>query len=196
MKKILKRIATMATVLALIVIAGISMAACGNGSNGGDSIKDNNIDELKGYYANFEAQKLYYFDIDTNSYAYGQFSIGDAPKENGKYALTISRNDRRYSTDYANKLRYWSYEGTCSVWKSWTDILDSYNETLFISGSDAQSKDLSKKFYARDDQLVYSKISNLDEFFATVFPNVDIDLDDVTITYNNETVWEDLLLEA
>lgn len=195
MKKILKRIATMATVLALIVITGISMAACGNGSNGGDSIKDNNIDELKGYYANFDAQKLYYFDIDTNSYAYGKFSIGDAPKENGKYALTISRDDeRRYASDYSNKLQVYHGTDAFSVYKVWS--VEPSRESCLIISRDNDNSDLSKKFYARDDQLVYSKISNLDEFFANVFPNVDIDLDDVTITYSQETVWEDLLLEA
>ncbi len=191
MKQVFKRIATITTVLALIVITGITMAACG--SNGGENIKNNNIDNLNGYYANIEAQKLYYFDIANETYAYGEFSISDEADENGLYKLKITRHDDCYIDNYKNKLRIYKSDNVCSFFKVWNNNRD----TLLVSTArDTYSKDWSKGFWISDDHLVYSKISSLDEFLTTVFPNKVIDIDNVTIVYSEgDTVWKNLFME-
>ena len=190
MKQVLKRIATMATVLALIVITGISMAACG--SNGSDSVKDNNIDNLNGYYANIKAQKLYYFDVSNETYAYGVFSISDEADENGLYKLKITRDDEYFATANANKLRVWRGEDVCSVFKVWNN---NREQLLISTNTDTYSNDWSKEFWTSDDHLVYSKISSLNEFLTTVFPDKQIDTNNIVVTNTDNTLWENLLAE-
>ena len=192
MKKFMQRLLQMTAAIALIVLVGVSMTACGSDSSN-DSDKYCNIDNLNGFYANIETQRLYYFDIANEKYAYGEFSISEEPDENGFYKLTISRHDdRKFVDDYSNQLRVWRGDEVLSVFKVW----DKNRETLFISSRDAENKDLSKQFYVRDEKIVYSKISSLNEFFATVFPGKEIDTTDVTFTYSTETLWEDLFLAA
>ena len=197
MKKVFKRIATMAVALALIVITGISMAACGsdsgsNNSNSGNSSNTTtnicNIDNLSGFYANVEEQKLYYFEKTSNgglSGLPGVFSlVNEEPDENGLYHLRVTINYPA-GGKYAAKLQVNYGTKGVSIYHLWTDAKPSSTDLLIGTYGNDYDNDLSKQFYAEDEKIIYTKISSLDEFLATVFPNKVIDTTDTShvLTY-------------
>lgn len=206
MKKVFKRIATMAVALVLIVITGISMTACGsdNGSNKNNSSNSGNtttnicnIDNLNGYYANIEEKKLYYFEVDSISNnlggLQGEFSlVSEEPDENGLYHLRVNISNWPNGGKYAAKLKveHWTdvpgYPDGIVISHQWSETV----ETLLISTYHEDNKDLSKQFYAADEKIIYTKISSLEEFLATVFPDKDIDTTDMT---HVDADWEDLI---
>ena len=184
MKKVLKRIATMATVLALVVITGITMAACGNDSGGG-STKPNicNIDNLNGFYANVEEQKLYYFEKTSNgglSGLPGEFSlVSEEPDGNGLYHLRVTIN-YPVGGKYGAKLQVNRGAHAVAIYHQWDDNhVDSEDLLIGTYGNDYDT-DLSKQFYAEDEKIIYTKISGLDEFLATVFPGKEFDTTDMS----------------
>jgi len=210
MKKVFKRIATMAVALALIVITGISMTACGsdNGSNKNNSSNSGNtttnicnIDNLNGFYANIEEQKLYYFDIANNEYKHGLFEISEKYEikdnqyqlQEGVYELSVYNILPQVGqAHYVTKLRNVDSSEYATVYKVWNDNGGPYSETCVISSyrHPEENKDLSKQFYAEDEKIIYTKISGLEEFLATVFPDKEIDTTDIT---NVSRHWEDLI---
>lgn len=199
MKNVLKRIATVASVMALIVVTSICMTACGNGS---DNTNTNicNIDNLNGYYGNAEEQTLYYFDIANNKYDRASIYISEQPNENGLYTLKTSRSDHINSM-YRDKLRISRGSQGLVVYKVWDmypGLGDNggtkYNETKLIGTyQNPNNTDLSKQFYADDEELIYTKISSLNEFLAEAFPGKEIDTTDMTYVSSS---WKDLFLNA
>ena len=203
MKKVFKRIATMAVALALIVITGISMTACGsdnssnknNSSNSGNTTTNIcNVDNLNGYYANIEEKKLYYFEVNSISNnltgLQGEFSlVSEEPDENDLYHLRVNISNWPNGGKYPGKLKVERHSSPemVVVYHEWSETV----ETLLISTykNDA-NKDLSKQFYAADEKIIYTKISGLDEFLAEVFPGKGFDTTDMT---NVSRYWEDLI---
>ncbi len=180
------------SVFAVTLIACMAMVAC---SNGGTNNPDNpnnvstnicNIDNLNGYYVNIEAKEVYWFDVANNYYKHAEFSISDEPKENGLYRLNIANeaNPMLFSK-YANKLDVIRSEyGYVTVKK----MLSDTNSIRLISSYyyPTENQDLSKQFYAEDEDMIYTKISSLGEFLAEVFPGKEIDNTDTTYAYE----WE------
>ncbi|MCM1404632.1 MAG: hypothetical protein NC133_04010 [Prevotella sp.] len=203
MKKVLKRIATMAVALALIVITGISMAACGsdsssNNSNNSDNSSNTtnicNIDNLNGFYANIAEQKLYYFYENSNgglSGFQGEFSlVSEEPDENGLYHLRVWESNWPRGGKYSAKLKVERHSSPemVVIYHQWSETI----ETILISTyKNDDNKDLSKQFYAADEKIIYTKISGLDGFLAEVFPGKQIDTTDMT---HVDKDWEDLIL--
>ena len=188
----MKNVLKVMSVLAVTLVAAMFMVACGS-SNGGTNNPDNpnntttnicNIDNLNGYYVNFDTKEVYWFDIANNYYKHATFSIGDEPKENGLYRLSIANEvNHMMFTGYANKLRV-PNNGYATVNKVWnendaTNLISSYYHP-------EENKDLSIQFYAEDEKIIYTKISGLGDFLATVFPGKEIDKTDTTYAYE----WE------
>ena len=194
------------SVLAVTLIACISMVACGgkNSSNNPDTpntpnyIDTNicNIDNLSGIYANFETQIVYYISGET--YKIAKFTISNAAGDNGLFTAKVYSDTNLYkygtSTKYFNKLKITRNTNTKKVFveKVWNDNPQS-NTYLIRTADRTEDNDLSKQFYAEDDQKIYSKFSSLTEMFAEAFPEEPIDPANVTLVDED---WKDLFLAA
>lgn len=203
MKKVLKRIATMATALALIVITGISMAACGNDSgsnNSGNSSNTTtnicNVDNLNGFYANIAEQKLYCFEINSRSNdltgLQGEFSlVSEEPDENGLYHLRVQISNWPVAGGkYPGRLKVERHSSPemVVIYHEWKD--ESGYTPLISTYNNDDNQDLSKQFYAEDEKIIYTKISGLDGFLTEVFPGKQFDTTDMTCV---SFYWEDMI---
>ncbi|MCM1404660.1 MAG: hypothetical protein NC133_04155 [Prevotella sp.] len=197
MKKFMQKLLQMTTVLALVVLVGVTMAACGgNDSDQTDESSFNpcNIDNLEGYYANIEEQKLYYFEKTSTgglSGLPGEFSlVSEEPDENGLYHLRVTINYPA-GGKYAGKLQVNRGANVVSIYHQWTDNNPGVDDLLIGTYQNDYDKDLSKQFYAEDEKIIYTKISGLDEFLTTVFPDKEIDTADTSHVVSYD--WKNLI---
>lgn len=194
MKKVLKRIATMATVLALIVVTGISMAACGSDDN--SDYSDNtitnicNIDNLDGFYADIGTARVYWFDLANGIAKHAEFSISDKPNENGLYQLKVESIFPSYGVKYYDKIEVRRGTQAVAVYHKWGDYNVQPDDLLIGTYGNDYDNDLSKQFYAEDEKMIYTKISSLGEFLATIFPDKEIDKTDMTRV---SSLWENFV---
>ena len=191
MKKVLQRIATMAAVLALVVVTGISMAACGSNDNTNDSTTNIcNVDNLNGFYANIEAMKVYWFDIANNTAKHAEFLISDNPNENGLYQLRVLAIFDDAVVKYYDKIEVRRGDSAVAIYHKWGDFNVRPKDLLISTYGNEYDRDLSKQFYAEDEEIIYTKISSLGEFLATVFPDKAIDTTDMTYVASG---WENFV---
>lgn len=191
MKKVLK----VMSVFAVTLVAAMFMVACGS-SNGGTNNPDNNttgqftsvcnIDNLNGYYANFDAKKIYYIDVANKTYKHALIDISSEPNQDNLYQVRVTHLFKE-GAKYTGKLRV-PNNGYAIVNKVWNDKGDATNLVSSYHHPE-ENKDLSMQFYAEDEEMIYTKISDLGEFLATVFPGKEVDKTDTTYAYE----WENEL---
>ena len=190
MKKIMQRLLQMTAVIALIVVVGVSMTACGGND---DSTKTNPIDQLQGLYA--RDSLVYYFN--GNEYYYTKLEVSEE-KENG--LRTVKFIDEGEGTiDWQGNKNY------SSIYRTPNDTF--YKRAEFIDCTRMENSNLATGFVTeaagnhagalRNYECgTYSKISSLRDFAEQVFSPSDgyfIDPEDTSAAYG---VWIDLFLAA
>ncbi len=186
------------SVLAVTLIACISMVACGN--NGGAQNNPDtpntdtnicNIDNFNGFYANFETRKVYY--VNGENYELAEFSVSNVPNENGLYRAQLT--DMNTSGFKFKIIRNTKGVNVYPVLDEEDAEIRVRNNMYLICtlNKPELNKDLSKQFYSSSDGKVYSKFSSLTEMFAEAFPDEPIDSTNVSWI---ENAWKELFLAA